>query len=499
MKKRIKIILIITILLLIFISGSYAYFNTMLDKPNNNATASVATKTLKVLYVDGAVINLDGLLPGQKVIKTFSVENIGNATTSYNLSFIDVINELSRKSDLVYSLTSTNGGYSLNEAATFTYHDYTFAQNVSIASGVKQEYTLTIEYKNLAEDQSVDMGSKIAVTINVTELDNLLGICSYEEGYEFLMPYNDDNPYDFVVQCSGVYKIELWGAAGGSQTNLNGGAYTSGIISLNKNEELFVYVGEQGNKGRYVTFNGGGAGGSSDRGDGWHGNSGGGATDVRLVGGNWDNQTSLASRIMVAAGSGGGTAQQYESGGNHSIAGWLVGGDGGYYDGHSYSDQNGKGATQLAGGAAGNNIYNSTGDVYPGTFGIGGSAYNDSSQVGAGGGGGGYYGGGAGGGTLSLGNGQGGGGGSSYISGYQGCVAITSENDLSPRKINNNTVTCDDTIALSNVACSIHYSGKTFTNPVMIDGGSQMPSTDGLSTITGNHGAGYAKITFIGF
>ena len=65
---------------------------------------------------------------------------------------------------------------------------------------------------------------------------------------------------EFITPCSGNYKVELWGAQGGSisgvaynsdgsirnnnLTYIGGkGAYTAGLINLNKNKILYVYVG----------------------------------------------------------------------------------------------------------------------------------------------------------------------------------------------------------------------------------------------------------------
>ena len=71
-------------------------------------------------------------------------------------------------------------------------------------------------------------------------------------------------------------------------------------------------------------------------------------------------------------------------------------------------------------------------------------------------------------------------GGSSFISGYSGCDAIaessTEDNIIHTGQPN-------------------HYSGKVFTNPIMIDGGSVMPSPTG-STETGHTGNGYCIITW---
>ena len=85
-------------------------------------------------------------------------------------------------------------------------------------------------------------------------------------------------------------------------------------------------------------------------------------------------------------------------------------------------------------------------------------------------------------------------GGSSFISGHNGCDAIAENSTI------NNII---------HTGQSVYYSGYKFTNAVMIDGqgyswtnikGSltKMPTHDGTSTMIGNTGHGYAKITFIG-
>ncbi|MBO6145400.1 MAG: prepilin-type N-terminal cleavage/methylation domain-containing protein [Bacilli bacterium] len=305
------------------------------------------------------------------------------------------------------------------------------------------------------------------------------------------------NAQTFTAPESGNYKIEAWGASGATKTGTNKGAYTSGIIGLTQGSVLYIYVGEQGNITRTVAFNGGGKGGLTNSSSSNNiGSSGGGATDIRLVNGSWDNAEGLASRIMVAGGSGGGTVDVYESAGENSIGGALIGGSGGYYSGHSYVNQNGKGGTQIEGGSAGNNHFSATGTNNPGTFGIGGDSGSTSDEKGAGGGGGGYYGGGAGGSTLSGGSGQGGGGGSSYISGHKGCIAITSASDLTQRTDSSGS-TCSVESAATDSKCSEHYSGKVFSSTVMKAGNEEMPTHNGKSTMTGNSGNGYVKITLI--
>lgn len=93
------------------------------------------------------------------------------------------------------------------------------------------------------------------------------------------------------------------------------------------------------------------------------------------------------------------------------------------------------------------------------------------------------------------------GGASSYISGHTGCVAMTSETDTSPKKING----IAGTTGTTNVEYSKHYSNLYFTNTQMIDGkgynwtnviGSYIGMTLPNGTKSaGNSGTAYARVT----
>lgn len=106
-------------------------------------------------------------------------------------------------------------------------------------------------------------------------------------------------PQEFIALIRGKYKVQLWGSQGlniNPSYSIGGrGAYTEGEIILNKGEKLYVYVGDNEDGDSY---NGGGTAeyAKTNRGFG-----GGGATDVRLIGGPWNDFESLKSRIMVAA------------------------------------------------------------------------------------------------------------------------------------------------------------------------------------------------------
>ena len=158
-------------------------------------------------------------------------------------------------------------------------------------------------------------------------------------------------PQEFIVPVTGTYKIELWGAQGSSydEDHQGGkGAYVSGVIELNENDNLYIYVGGHPNdQSEEAGYNGGGVGSHHTQ----YGYAGGGATDVRLINDDWNSENGLNSRIMVAAGGGGCGFQPSE---NHigvaGAAGGLVGYDGIDKSQYAAHNHHGTGANQVEGG-----------------------------------------------------------------------------------------------------------------------------------------------------
>ncbi len=173
-----------------------------------------------------------------------------------------------------------------------------------------------------------------------------------------LMPTNESSgQQEYIVPYGqeGWYKIELWGASGGDKNGYKGGkgAYTSGVIYLEENTHLYFYIGTSGTTSS-AGKNGGGNSNSTTAG-------GGGATDVRLESGNYTDDRSMQTRIMVAAGGGGASTSK-------------DGGKGGDLQG--YNNAGGAGsATQISGN------FNTTAIGSGGGFRNGGSSEGGSSYI----------------------------------------------------------------------------------------------------------------------
>ena len=217
-------------------------------------------------------------------------------------------------------------------------------------------------------------------------------------GTPFSMAFTGAEQTLLTADASTEYLFTLYGAAGGTGINNNGGSggWAEGSKTFNAGTTLYVYVGGQGDAAgvadtgsantRTGGFNGGGRG---TRG----GSGGGGATDIRTTSGD------LSTRIIAAGGGGGCGYNSCED----------AGGDGGGLTGDNSHPHSGyptaSGGTQTAGGSLG------------GSFGQGGDNVQDNDE---GGGGGGWYGGGACG-TANCPAG----GGSSYYDGMDGDQSTT--------------------------------------------------------------------------
>lgn len=257
---------------------------------------------------------------------------------------------------------------------------------------------------------------------------------------------------------AGTYKLEVWGAQGGSYNTESAyggaGGYSVGTLTITQDTDFYIYVGGQPATNTTIGtafsggYNGGGAGYNRSYNSVYtYGQGGGGGTDIRV------GQDSLYARVIVAGGGGGSASNGDEKATKYG--GGLTGG----------CSLTGYAGSQTSGGTYGN----------PGSFGKGGAAHDQGPnyRYGSGGGGGGWYGGAA---IQSYSDSDSGslrpanGGGSGYV-----YTASTATNYPSGCLLN-----------------SSYY----LTDAQTIAGNTSFPSTSG-GTETGHEGNGYARITVL--
>lgn len=329
--------------------------------------------------------------PGDYIDTSFYVMNSGTMDASLNtLTVSGLTNEL--KNYFTYTLKYDIGGANV-------------ARGDVLRAGQGRKINLHIEYKYDVEQLATVSNLNITITMNY--INPKKASTSTVWDYE----YTGGEQY-FIANKSGNYKLEVWGAQGGTKlTTGNYGGYSTGNIKLAKYDILYLNVGGEGKigcdsvDGYRVLIQGGYNGG----GDGvtWVDNkcsgSGGGATHIATSTGTLSSLKNNRESILIVAGGGGGGGYL---GGTYAGSGGGFKGTDAYM---SFGDYCGFGGTQTTGGA--NSLTNGVTDAA--SFGQGANSKyiaNSQSTGNSSGGGGGYYGGGAGTGYGGL-----GGGGSGYI------------------------------------------------------------------------------------
>ena len=166
--KKIIILSIVGVLMLvsIVVATSYAYFtaNVTGNKDTNNVVVTNGVMALE--YKDGDEITLANAVPGSSVTKTFTVKNTGNVSTNYTIYFSELSNKFVDKTDLVYTLTSSDGGKNVAQTQVPSTNE-AMVSNYAIDAGKTHTYTLTITFldkdENQDDNQNVSFSTKVII------------------------------------------------------------------------------------------------------------------------------------------------------------------------------------------------------------------------------------------------------------------------------------------------------------------------------------------------
>ena len=158
--NKTKTIVMVTTLLILIVSIagiSYAYFTINVTGNEETSSINVSAVTLKLLFSDGPEVNLENAHPNTVVTKTFTVTNNGTDVEYYDIKMYNVYSTIIRD-ELVYTLTSTNGGGTKSETI-MPNNDGLILAKISIPVGVSQEYTMTITFKETGSNQNYNQRS----------------------------------------------------------------------------------------------------------------------------------------------------------------------------------------------------------------------------------------------------------------------------------------------------------------------------------------------------
>lgn len=400
------------------------------------------------VYDDYTSAELDGATTINTTNKSQSIFNLPIAKLNEDPSTVVMLKDVTTTSTIEIPeekqmILDLNGHTLSSSVADFLINN---KGNLTITDGKYSNEMIDLEERY--EEQIIENQEKREqYEADLAEYEEYAGLCEgCEPSAEYILDNSTDmkaeytgNYVEYTAPVAGEYKLQVWGAQGGYRSNseMGGrGGYSEGIITLQENEKIYVYVGGSGNTGGAAGgFNGGGSKTTYP--------GGGGATDIRV------NGNTLYNRIIVAGGGGSDGAATFPGKAGGGLEGISATEAASYCSG-------GEGATQTTAGTRGD-------------FGLGGSGGYNAAGWGGGGfggaGGGGWYGGGGANPDRSD-DDRGGGGGSGFV--YDGTNTVPTGYDVGTHVL---------------------------TNAKTLDGTSnEIPTYDGTGTMTGNRGDGYARV-----
>ena len=168
-KTYIVIASAIMILFCLMYSVSYAYFSVKVTNDfngGNKGSTVIGSDTVKdIIISDGTKVTSSNIIPGESVTSDFTVQNPNGIAICFGFDWTDVLNEFTRKQDLVFTLKEENGETLLENVEFPSTNNQTIIEGLSIPAKTTKKYILTVTYKHTDEDHSYDMNNKFHATI----------------------------------------------------------------------------------------------------------------------------------------------------------------------------------------------------------------------------------------------------------------------------------------------------------------------------------------------
>lgn len=149
------------------LAATYAYFTIQDPNEEINMLLKEFNEVIEVKYSDTSNVSLVGAYPGDSLIKTFTVKNIGGKPVYYNILLDDLVNNFSNPDDLIFTLNGTPDGTIVSQTIMPNTYDSLIASNVLIKSGTTHSYIMTITFLKTTEDQTNNMNKTFSSNISV--------------------------------------------------------------------------------------------------------------------------------------------------------------------------------------------------------------------------------------------------------------------------------------------------------------------------------------------
>ena len=170
--KKVILIVVLAVLLIVGIAFGYsfAYFTASVVNDSTINNTVVTTASLEIEFSDGPKVSLENATPGQEKEKTFKVKNNSSLDTTYDIYMSEVINTFVDKSDLVYTLESSDGGANITTETEAPATSSKIVDSHILRGDEEQNYKLKIKFKETNDNQDDNKEKQFDVTIRINEV-----------------------------------------------------------------------------------------------------------------------------------------------------------------------------------------------------------------------------------------------------------------------------------------------------------------------------------------
>lgn len=277
------------------INGSVSFVDGSFDVHFEDLKIESSTVESINATIDGdTTINLDGTLqkPGDYFDYSFNVMNTGTMDATLDTFAVAGLSD-EQKKYFTYSVK-----YDYDESIV-KYGDI-------LRAGQGKKIIFHFEYLYNIDNIPSDSELNFYVRMNYINPKTVLKTNVWDHQYT-------GSEQTFIARKAGNYKLEIWGASGGTTAKGGGyGGYATGVVHLDSDSKLYVNVGGAGedtfgSRGGAGGYNGGGNGGNPVRDTLLGGSGGGGATHIAFCSGKLSTLEEKLNQILIVAGGGGGT------------------------------------------------------------------------------------------------------------------------------------------------------------------------------------------------
>ena len=187
------------VLVLTFVVGvSFAYFTAQVIS-NNVSQTQITTGNMSILFSDGPTITANSLLPGQKAIKEFSVQNNGDIDAYYDIYLSKVTNNFVNKEELTCTLINADTNTQIVSDTCPSVAQKLYSRTITV--GETQHYKLEVEFIETNANQDDNKGKTFTATISINEYESAT-ISASEVGYSNSLSTACTAEEDQTVECA---------------------------------------------------------------------------------------------------------------------------------------------------------------------------------------------------------------------------------------------------------------------------------------------------------